>query len=87
MKKSVLILLLLGGCAAKQAPTENNYPVVPITVEPKAQQMSRNEVINAIIECESNGTRAVPVISKRMVSGMMSDIVIDIQCMPKRFNF
>jgi hypothetical protein len=57
---------------------------VPIKVEPQVQQMSRTEVIQATIQCEQDGLRAIPVMSKRIVSGMMSDIIIDIQCVPKR---
>lgn len=90
MKRLALIFVLLAvaGCASRQKEDpQTGYPLVPITVEPKAQQMSRNEVINAIIECETNNTRAVPIISKRMVSGMMSDIIIDVQCMPKRYGW
>jgi len=62
----------------------NTTPVVPLTVDPRAQQMSRSEVVSATIQCEQDGLRAVPVMTKRMVGGMMSDIVIDIQCLPRR---
>lgn len=58
-------------------------PVVQLAVDPRAQQMSRNEVIQATMECEGNNMRAVPIMTKRMISGMMSDIIIDVQCMPK----
>jgi hypothetical protein len=54
-------------------------------LDPKAQQMSRNEVIQATIECETSNMRAVPVTTKRLISGMMSDIIIDVQCFPRRF--
>jgi len=85
-----LLLLALAGCAAAprlETPVQQTYtspPVVPIVVEPKVQQMSRTEVIQATIQCEQDGLRAVPVMSKRIVSGMMSDIIIDVQCVPKR---
>jgi len=89
--KYLIPILLLAGCAtqaprldAPVQPTYTNPPIVPIRVDPQAQQMSRNEVIQASIECEAGGMRPVPVISKRMISGMMSDIIIDVQCMPKR---
>ena len=86
MKKLILIFgLFLSACSTQQ-PIVNRTerpPVVPVVLEPQAQQMSRNEVIQANAECESNGMRAVPIISKRMVSGMMSDIIIDVQCMPR----
>ena len=58
-------------------------PTYGSAIDSKVQQMSRNEVIQATMECEGNGMRAVPILSKRLVSGMMSDIIIDVQCMPK----
>ena len=75
--KYLIPLLILAGCADKP-------PTVPVKVDPQAQQMSRNEVVQASMECEAGNLRPVPIISKRMVSGMYSDIVIDVQCMPKR---
>jgi hypothetical protein len=86
-----LIVLLLAGCAtqaprleAPVQPTYTNPPIVPVKVDPQVQQMSRNEVIQASMECEAGNMRAVPVLSKRVVSGFMTDIIIDVQCMPKR---
>jgi len=94
MKYLLITLLVLAGCSSApqklETPTQYAYtspPVVPIRVEPQVQQMSRSEVIAATIQCEQDGLRAVPVMSKRIVSGMMSDIVIDIQCLPKRNIF
>ena len=89
--KYLIPIILLAGCAAQaprlDAPVQLSYtnpPIVPIKVDPQVQQMSRNEVIQASLECEAGNMRPVPVISKRMISGMMSDIIIDVQCMPKR---
>jgi len=76
--KYLIAILILAGCA------DNKPPIVPVKVEPQAQQMSRNEVVQASMECEAGNLRPVPIISKRMISGMMSDIIIDVQCMPKR---
>ena len=88
----LLLMALLAGCAGQrlETPPVQTYtspPVVPIKVEPQVQQMSRTEVIQATIQCEQDGLRAVPVMSKRIVSGMMSDIIIDIQCVPKRASY
>ena len=60
-----------------------NAPSVQLMYEAQVQQMSRQQVIQATIDCESAGMRATPVMSKRNVSGMLSDIIIDIQCMPR----
>ena len=83
MRALLLLPLLLAACGHNEPIRSTQMPVVPVVVDPQAQQMSRNEVIHAVGDCESNGLRAVPIISKRMVSGMMSDIIIDVQCMPR----
>ena len=88
----LLLIVFLAGCQSSrlETPPVQTYtspPVVPVKVEPQVQQMSRTEVIQATIQCEQDGLRAVPVMSKRIVSGMMSDIIIDIQCLPKRASY
>lgn len=86
MKKLIIISsVCVAACTTAPQPivSRSGPPVVPVVLEPQAQQMSRNEVIQANAECESNHMRAVPIISKRMISGMMSDIIIDVQCMPR----
>lgn len=86
MKKLILLSsVFVASCATQPQPivSRGGPPVVPVVLDPQVQQMSRNEVIQANAECESNQMRAVPIISKRMVSGMMSDIIIDVQCMPR----
>jgi hypothetical protein len=83
----LLVALLVGGCAQNKQEPQRMYaqlPEVPIRVDPMAQQMGREEVISATIQCEQSGLRAVPIMSKRIISGMASDIVVDIQCMPRR---
>ena len=85
--KYLILILILAGCAqtpSKQEIIQVSPPVVPLKVEPMAQQMSRTEVIQATMQCEQDGLRAVPIMSKRMINGFLSDIVIDIQCLPKR---
>jgi hypothetical protein len=46
--------------------------------------MSRNEIITAINECETNNTRAVMIYGKRKVNGHITDVVIDVSCAPKQ---
>ena len=85
MKKLIFIPLILAGCSSSPSSSHvnTNAPAVQLILDSKLQQMSRNEVIHATQECEGNGMRAVPVMTKRTINGMMSDIIIDIQCMPK----
>ena len=78
---------LLSACGSNNLPPAYSYvsaPVVPIVLESKAEQLSRQQVINGINDCESNSMRAVVVTSKRMVGGFTSDIPIDVQCYPRR---
>ena len=87
MKKLLLIPLVLAGCGSTP-PSQPSHvhaspPPVQLVLDSRVQQMSRNEVIQATIDCESNGMRSVPIFSKRMISGMMSDIIIDVHCVPK----
>ena len=89
--KNVLIVttLMLTACASAPPPTAQNIPMninapaVQLRYEAQVQQMSRQEVINATQDCEQAGMRASPVMSKRQVSGMLSDIIIDVQCIPR----
>ena len=85
MRILLLIPLLLVGCSSTPSHTYSNPPSVQLVLDSRAQQMSRNEVIQATIECETSHMRAVPVTTKRLISGMMSDIIIDVQCFPRRF--
>jgi uncharacterized protein YcfL len=74
-------LLALTGCG-----TTSNAPSPPqqsLIVDKEVQGMSRNEVIMAIQECESNGLRAVVMTTKRKINGYSSDIVFDVTCAPK----
>jgi len=88
MKRLLIIPVVLGGCASPPPPPavtyqNSNPPPVQVVLDAKVQQLSRNEVIQAVNECEGNNLRAVTITSKRMVSGMNSDIIIDVQCYPK----
>jgi hypothetical protein len=81
MNKLVLIIpLALVGCAFSDS---YNPPNSTLVVDKEVQGMSRNEVILAINECESNRTRAVVIMAKRKISGRTTDIVTDVTCAPK----
>ena len=86
--KRILILSSIALTACSSTPPQNvpmniNAPSVQLMYEAQVQQMSRQQVIQATMDCESAGMRASPVMSKRNVSGMLSDIIIDIQCIPR----
>lgn len=94
MRNSITLLLVtvsLAGCAAGSSwnaslgngGSSNNNPESKLVVEKEIQPMSRNEVITAINECESAGTRPVVIYSKRKISNFNSDVVVDVTCAPK----
>jgi type IV pilus biogenesis protein CpaD/CtpE len=72
------MLALLTACASK--PPEQN-----LILDKDIQGMSRNEVILAINECESNKTRAVVIYAKRKINNYTTDVVVDVTCAPKLF--
>ena len=70
--------LILCGCATQQAV----FPDQSLQIEKEVYAMSRNEVISAIRECETNKTRAVMVYAKRRINGVLRDVVVDVNCAP-----
>jgi hypothetical protein len=89
MKKFYCLLLLLGltACGTSTPPPtvamDLKAPVVQLQYEAQVQQMNRNDVIQAVHDCEGNGLRATMVTSKRIVAGVLSNIIIDVQCVPR----
>jgi hypothetical protein len=90
--KYALLLLALTGCAAgstwnasmgQPQPEASSYKQQNLEVDKNVQPMSRNEVILAIQECESNGTRPVMIHAKRRINGYTADIVVEVTCAPK----
>jgi hypothetical protein len=68
------------GCSSlKDEPRADQTLVVDARIQP----MSRNEVIYAVKECESNGLRATMLYGKRRVNGFTSEVVLDVTCAPK----
>lgn len=91
--KFLLLLLALSGCAAgsswnaSMANPMANDPVSSngtqtLLLDKTVQGMSRNEIIMAVNECESNGLRAVVMTTKRRINGFSSDVVFDVSCAP-----
>lgn len=92
MKYALILAVLLTGCASKPEPINRAIAVAPtepvnqeLVVDKLIQPMSRNEVIVAVRECETNQLRAVMLYGKRKINGYTTDIVVDVTCAP-RFN-
>ena len=80
MKYGLLIIsaLILTACGVSQKP-----PQAELIVDKETHAMSRNEVINGIIECESNGMRAAVLMSKKKLNGHTVETPVDVHCYPK----
>lgn len=77
MKYLALLAVVLTGCSSG-----GSYPNQQLLVDAQVSAMSRNEVINAIHDCQTNGMRAVMVTSKKRVSGHITDVISDVTCAP-----
>lgn len=77
MKYLALLAVVLTGCSSN-----GSYPNQQLLVDAQVSAMSRNEVINAIHDCQTNGMRAVMVTSKKRVSGHITDVISDVTCAP-----
>ena len=60
-----------------QAPNQD------LIVDKQVQPMGRNEVIDAVRQCESSGLRAIPLYAKRKINGYTADIVVEVTCAPR----
>ena len=62
-----------------------NIPAVSYTYETEVTAMSRHQVIEATRLCQDAGLRATPVTAKRRITGQTSEVIVDINCLP-RYN-
>jgi hypothetical protein len=83
MKKiySVVVCILLGACASKDP--ISSLPNTQLIVDKAMPPLSRNEVVNGIMDCEAAGTRPVVITSRRKINGFLSEIPVEVTCMPK----
>lgn len=90
MKLITLLLVMLVGCSSTPpapAPVVNHdqtYPAQKLVVDKEVNEMSRQEIISAIQECQTNDLRPVPVKSKKKVDGRITDAIIDVICAPQK---
>jgi hypothetical protein len=83
MKKILLITGLLGACSSSPYIDNSKLPDTTLLVDKELTQMSRNQVIIAVQECESSGLRPVMVMSRRKINGYLSDVPVDVTCSPR----
>ena len=76
--KYALLLLALVGCASESKITEQQ-----LIMDKQIQSMGRNEVIDAIKQCETSNLRAITVFGKRKINGYTAETIVDVTCGPK----
>jgi len=72
-----ILLLLLAACAS------NPETAQTLIMDKQIQPMGRNEVIDAIKQCEKNGLRAITIYGKRKINGYTAETLVDVTCGPK----
>lgn len=83
MKKLLIMSVLsLSGCSLFGDPI-SKLPNTEVLVDKSTYVMTRNEMINAIMDCEAAGTRPVVITTRRKVNGFLSEAPVDVTCMPK----
>jgi hypothetical protein len=83
--KAVLILgvATLAGCSLFNPDPFSKLQNTTVHSDKDIPAMTRNEIINAVNECEGNGLRPVMITDRRKVNGFMSETVADVTCAPK----
>ena len=72
-----IFLLLLAACAGDPETAQT------LVMDKNIQPMGRNEVIDAIKQCEKNGLRAITIYGKRKINGYTAETLVDVTCGPK----
>ena len=75
--KYALLLLALAACASDPETAQT------LIMDKNIQPMGRNEVIDAIKQCEKNGLRAITIYGKRKINGYTAETLVDVTCGPK----
>lgn len=83
MKKifAAAICCFLGACANKDPIA--SLPNTTLIVDKSMPPLSRNEVVNGIMDCEAAGARPVVITSRRKINGFLSEIPVEVTCMPR----
>ena len=74
--------LITTGCSMMPGFTPQP-PNQDLIVDKQVQPMGRNEVIDAVRQCESSGLRAIPLYAKRKIGGYTVETIVEVTCGPK----
>ena len=72
--------LVTAGCSTLGTPKPPDQELI---VDAKVQQMARNEVIDAVKQCETSGLRAIPIYAKRRIGGYTVETIVEVTCGPR----
>jgi uncharacterized protein YcfL len=90
MKYVLFLSLFLVACSSNKPILSSDpkleVPNQELIVDPRVQSMGRNEVIDAIKQCETAGLRAIPIYAKRKIAGYSVETVVEVTCGP-RYTF
>jgi uncharacterized protein YcfL len=78
--KYALLLLVLVGCSSYTEPKMTEQQLI---MDKQIQAMGRNEVIDAVKQCETSGLRAITIYGKRKINGYTAETIVDVTCGPK----
>ena len=74
--------IITAGCSSLPGSTPT-LPNQDLIVDKNVQPMGRNEVIDAVRQCETSGLRAIPLYAKRKIGGYTVETVVEVTCGPK----
>lgn len=85
MKKQAIIfsVAILSGCSLFNPDPFSKLQNTTVHVDKDIPAMTRNEIINAVNECEGNGLRPVMITARRKVNGYLSEITAEVTCAPR----
>ena len=78
--KYALLLSALVGCSSYTEPKMTEQKLI---MDKEIQAMGRNEVIDAVRQCETSGLRAITIYGKRKINGYTAETIVDVTCGPK----
>lgn len=85
MKKVLLISAVstLTACSMFSNDPASKLANTEVIVDKSTYVMTRNEMVNAIMDCEAAGTRPVVTTTRRKINGFLAEAPVDVTCMPK----
>jgi hypothetical protein len=74
---------MLSACSMFNSDPASRLANTTVIVDKSTYVMTRNEMVNAIMDCEAAGTRPVVTTTRRKINGFLAEAPVDVTCMPK----